>query len=95
MQFGVIRVSGEQRAIGSLREVILSGDRIKVGEITLRLGVGRGEFQSSLEFRDGVVFLALRGEYAPQLEMKAGVIGAPGGQPVQQRFGFAEPADFI
>ena len=85
-------MSGDQRAIGCLREIILSGEHIKVGEITLRVGVGRGEFQRSLEFRHSVVFLSLRSKDAPQLEMNVGVIGALGGQSAQQGFCFAQAA---
>ena len=65
MQFGVFRLSSDQRAIGCFREIVFSGARIKVGEFALRVRVRGGEFQRSLELRDGVVFLALRASTRP------------------------------
>src|SRR6266478_1608781 len=84
MQFGVLGLGCDQSAICVFREIIFSGTRIKVSNFALRVGVRGGEFQRSLDFRDGVVLLPLRGQYAPQLEMNASVIGALGGELAQQ-----------
>ncbi len=82
----------DQAPICSFRQIIFPGARIKVGEIALRVGVTGRKFHASLDLRNGVVFLPLRREYAPQLEMNAGVIGPFSGQPAQQWLGIAQPA---
>ena len=80
VQLGIFRMRAEQCAIDRLRQIILSGTYIEVYNFALRVRVRGGQFQRRLEFRDGIVLLALCDQHAPQLKMNGGVIGALGGE---------------
>ena len=47
MQFGIIRLSGDQSAICDFGEIILSGTGVKVSNFALGVGVCGREFQRS------------------------------------------------
>jgi len=90
MQLRVIRITGQQRAVLRLRQIIFVALEIQVREITLRAAIPRIKFHRRQQFRDGLVILSENEQDTSQLHVGGHILRMHRDDLAQNRIGLGK-----